>query len=198
MAVERASTNPAKEDAIALLALYNDDGDDMLTEEEAAKPAEAEEEEEKQEAQDEAPHSKEKDESPQEHLRASTSTDYLGTGIVDPLADLLLPPPPKKCPASLQKKTSKHLNFNHELRKSKGYRNPSFMERVIEYMEIDEIGSYFDKSIFDPHGYHPEDFYDALGLEFTHQQVKRQRVDSVASVNTILSRQPTRKQRLIL
>ena len=54
-------------------------------------------------------------------------------------------------------------SFNEELRKSKGYRNPDFLQRAVKYQEIDQIGSCFKKEIFDPHGYDPSDFYDALG-----------------------------------
>ena len=79
-----------------------------------------------------------------------------------------------------QQKFAKYLvlknagrSFNEELRKSKGYRNPDFLQRAVKYKEIDQIGSCFKKEIFDPHGYDPSDFYDALGqspyLKLFHQ-----------------------------
>lgn len=111
----------------------------------------------------------------------------------DPLADFLPPPPTDKCSQELQNKFAKFLayknagrSFNEELRKSKGYRNPDFLQRAVKHQEIDQIGSCFRKEIFDPHGYDPSDFYDALALEFKREQERKeqakkqsQRVDFV-------------------
>lgn len=111
----------------------------------------------------------------------------------DPLADFLPPQPTTKCSDDLQRKFSKYIafknagrSFNEDLRKSKGYRNPDFLQRAVKHQEIDQIGSCFRKEIFDPHGYDPSDFYDALALELRREmdrkeQAKKQsqRVDFV-------------------
>lgn len=100
---------------------------------------------------------------------------------IDTLADFLPPPPTSKCSQDLQNKFSKYLalknagrSFNEELRKSKGYRNPDFLQRAVKHQEIDQIGSCFRKDIFDPHGYDPSDFYDALALEFRREQERKE------------------------
>eukprot|EP00250_Pteridium_aquilinum_P019158 c24322_g1_i1 orf=383-1747(-) len=100
---------------------------------------------------------------------------------LDTLADFLPPPPAVKCSEELQKKFSKFLalknagrSFNEELRKSKGYRNPDFLQRAVKHQEIDQIGSCFSKEIFDPHGYDPSDFYDSLALEFRREQERKE------------------------
>lgn len=54
-------------------------------------------------------------------------------------------------------------SFNEDLRNSKGYRNPDFLQLAVVHQKIDEIGSCFDPKIFDPHGYDKSDFADALG-----------------------------------
>lgn len=111
----------------------------------------------------------------------------------DPLADFLPPPPTTKCSEELQNKITKYIalksagrSFNKELRNSKGYRNPDFLQRAVKYQGIDQIGSCFKKEIFDPHGYDPSDYYDALALELKHELERReqekkksQRVDFV-------------------
>jgi len=111
----------------------------------------------------------------------------------DPLADFLPPPPTTKCSEELQNKITKYValksagrSFNKELRNSKGYRNPDFLQRAVKYQGIDQIGSCFRKEIFDPHGYDPSDYYDALALELKQEferreqeKKKSQRVDFV-------------------
>ncbi|KAI5071382.1 hypothetical protein GOP47_0013633 [Adiantum capillus-veneris] len=100
---------------------------------------------------------------------------------LDALADFLPPPPTEKCSLDLQKKFARFLayknagrSFNEELRKSKGYRNPDFLQRAVKHQEIDQIGSRFSKEIFDPHGYDSSDFYDALALELKREQERKE------------------------
>eukprot|EP00271_Cylindrocystis_brebissonii_P022011 TRINITY_DN8222_c0_g1_i2.p1 TRINITY_DN8222_c0_g1~~TRINITY_DN8222_c0_g1_i2.p1 ORF type:complete len:524 (-),score=147.26 TRINITY_DN8222_c0_g1_i2:112-1683(-) len=84
-----------------------------------------------------------------------------------------LPPrPPGSCSIELQAKFTKFLElkrqgqkFNDALRMSKGYRNPDLMQQLVEKMGIDEIGSCFPKSIFDPHGLNKNDYFDKLVLQ---------------------------------
>ncbi|KAH9321128.1 hypothetical protein KI387_015767 [Taxus chinensis] len=99
----------------------------------------------------------------------------------DPLADFLPPPSTTKCSEELQNKINRYLtlknagrSFNEELRNSKGYRNPDFLQRAVKYQEIDQIGSCFRKDIFDPHGYDPSDYYDALALELKREFERRE------------------------
>ncbi len=56
-------------------------------------------------------------------------------------------------------------SFNEELRNSKGYRNPDFLQHAVTHENIDQIGSCFKPDIFNPHGYDRSDFFDALGTE---------------------------------
>lgn len=58
-------------------------------------------------------------------------------------------------------------NFNETLRKSKGYRNPDFLQHAVSYQEIDQLGTCFSKDVFDPYGYDKSDYYDEIGhLQF--------------------------------
>lgn len=52
---------------------------------------------------------------------------------------------------------------NFEIQKHKQFRNPSIYEKLIEMLGIDQIGSNFSRSVFDPHGFKSGDYYDKLG-----------------------------------
>ncbi|BBN04494.1 SAP30-binding protein [Marchantia polymorpha subsp. ruderalis] len=91
---------------------------------------------------------------------------------LDVLHDFLPPAPTATYSEELQTKFSKYLalkktgrSLNEQLRNTKGYRNPDFLQRAVKYHEIDQIGSCFKKEVFDPHGYDQADYYDALALE---------------------------------
>lgn len=50
----------------------------------------------------------------------------------------------------IAKQKRHNLDVNYEIQKSKAFRNPSIYQKLIEYCEIDEFGSNFDTSDFDP------------------------------------------------
>jgi hypothetical protein len=56
-------------------------------------------------------------------------------------------------------------SVNEDLRNSKGYRNPDFLQHAVTHENIDQIGSCFRLDIFNPHGYEKIDFFDALGTD---------------------------------
>ena len=53
-------------------------------------------------------------------------------------------------------------SINAELRKSKGYRNPDFLQKIVEFFGIREHGSCYPRELFDPDALLAEDYYDAL------------------------------------
>ncbi|KAL4193381.1 hypothetical protein AMTRI_Chr06g176600 [Amborella trichopoda] len=122
-----------------------------------------------------------------EHKTAQANDAVAGTEIEvnkendDPLAMFLPPPPTNKCSEKLQDKINNFLrlksggrSFNEELRKSKGYRNPDFLQHAVKYEEIDQIGSCFSKDVFDPHGYDNSDFYDAIEADMKREMEKKE------------------------
>jgi hypothetical protein len=87
------------------------------------------------------------------------------------LRDFWPSPPSTPCPEALQAKFAKFLklkehgrNFNDDLRHSKGYRNPDFLQLAVMHQNIDEIGTCFDADVFNPKGYDKSDYADALGI----------------------------------
>jgi hypothetical protein len=63
-------------------------------------------------------------------------------------------------------------SINAELRKSKGYRNPDFLQKIVEHFGIVEHGSGYPAAVFDPAGLNAEDFYDALGEPAVRQRAR--------------------------
>ncbi|CAM6102246.1 unnamed protein product [Calypogeia fissa] len=112
---------------------------------------------------------------------------------VDILSDFLPPVPAEKYTGELQTKFSKYLalkktgkSLNEQLRNTKGYRNPDFLQSAVRHYDIDHIGSCFKKEIFDPHGFDESDYYDAIALEIRREAERKelerrqtQRVDFV-------------------
>ncbi|KAL1212826.1 hypothetical protein V5N11_019275 [Cardamine amara subsp. amara] len=100
----------------------------------------------------------------------------------DTLLDQFLPRPPKeKCSEELQRKIDKFLSlkkmgksFNAEVRNRKEYRNPDFLLHAVSYQDIDQIGSCFSKDVFDPYGYDPSDFCDALEVDMKHERERKE------------------------
>ncbi|KAF8051929.1 hypothetical protein N665_1642s0004 [Sinapis alba] len=100
----------------------------------------------------------------------------------DTLLDQFLPRPPKeKCSEELQRKIDKFLSlkkmgksFNNEVRNRKEYRNPDFLLHAVSYQDIDQTGSCFSKDVFDPNGYDPSDFCDAIELDMKNERERKE------------------------
>ncbi|XP_073312309.1 uncharacterized protein [Primulina huaijiensis] len=101
---------------------------------------------------------------------------------MDPLDKFLPPPPKEKCSEELQEKIIKFLalkkttgrSFNAEVRNKKEYRNPDFLLHAVTYQNIDQIGSCFNKDVFDPHGYDKSDFYDEIEADIRREVERRE------------------------
>jgi len=53
-------------------------------------------------------------------------------------------------------------SLNNQLKAERGYRNPSFLQKMVDHHEIDQYGSGFPQEIFDPNGLHQEVSINAL------------------------------------
>ena len=49
------------------------------------------------------------------------------------------------------------------MRFDRRYRNPNFLQKIVEHFKIEEYGTKFPADVFDPNALHAEDYYDALG-----------------------------------
>ncbi|OAC99695.1 hypothetical protein MUCCIDRAFT_113129 [Mucor lusitanicus CBS 277.49] len=73
--------------------------------------------------------------------------------------------PDTACDAERQERISHFLSLrasghrlNDHLQHNKAFRNPRIYTKLVEFTEVDEIGSNFDQQEFDPHGF-PADMY---------------------------------------
>ncbi len=85
--------------------------------------------------------------------------------------DVKLPPEPEgRCSRSLQQKIARmlerkhigNLSLNEHVQKKKDFRNPSIYEKLVGYCSIDEYGTNYPRSLFNPTSWGPESYYDAL------------------------------------
>ncbi|RIA80607.1 HCNGP-like protein [Glomus cerebriforme] len=77
------------------------------------------------------------------------------------------PEPEEECDQSLQivhfhLLKERGVHFNKNLLKNKAFRNPHIYNKLVEFVELDEIGSNFDREVYDPYGFPPEAFADQL------------------------------------
>ncbi|VDM93153.1 unnamed protein product [Onchocerca ochengi] len=90
--------------------------------------------------------------------------------IPDEPVEIRLPPsPPTKCSPELEarfrgffEKKAQGADLNALIQKRRDFKNPSMYEKLIEKFEVDELGSNFAPSVFDPHGFTKDCFYDQI------------------------------------
>ncbi|EME28133.1 SAP30-binding protein, putative [Galdieria sulphuraria] len=59
-------------------------------------------------------------------------------------------------------KLQQGVDFNERMRTNKEFRNPGILEKMVAYCELDELGTNFDRTVFDPKSYDPSEYYDVL------------------------------------
>ena len=91
----------------------------------------------------------------------------------------MLPPAQRGCPKALRRKIDKYLtqrgqrqSVNGKLSTMKGLRNPYILEHLIVHHDLDELGSNFPKSTFDPHGFDESEYFDNLQKKWSEQGSK--------------------------
>ena len=83
---------------------------------------------------------------------------------------------------SLQSKTREWLelkrrgiSINDRIRDAKGFRNPDFLQSVVDHFKVDDRGTMFAPEIFDPSVYPPEDYYDELASAQRRENERREK-----------------------
>ncbi|GJQ15995.1 hypothetical protein GpartN1_g7814.t1 [Galdieria partita] len=59
-------------------------------------------------------------------------------------------------------KLQQGVDFNERMRTNKEFRNPGILEKMVAYCELDELGTNFDRTVFDPTSYDASEYYDVL------------------------------------
>ena len=60
----------------------------------------------------------------------------------------------------LASKRDRGVTLAGALAKHRGYRNPDFLQKMVEHFGIKECGTCFAKELFDPDALPKEDYYD--------------------------------------
>lgn len=92
-----------------------------------------------------------------------------------------IPPEPETpCDPEREAKVAHFLSLresghklNEHLQRNKAFRNPRIYAKLVEFIELDEVGSNFPKEEFDPHGFPHEAYID--GLMEAQQRVMEER-----------------------
>ncbi|CAH1954723.1 unnamed protein product [Acanthoscelides obtectus] len=95
----------------------------------------------------------------------------------------LPPEPPGHCSAELQDKITKlyekmqtqNLDMNLLIQKRKDFRNPSIYEKLIQFCDLNELGTNYPPSIYDPLKWDKESFYEELAKVQKHEMDRREK-----------------------
>ncbi|KAI8064337.1 HCNGP-like protein-domain-containing protein [Gilbertella persicaria] len=85
--------------------------------------------------------------------------------------------------------------LNDHLQHNKAFRNPRIYAKLVEFTEVDEFGSNFDKQEFDPYGFPKEMYID--GILETQKKIAEEKAaqqQNRTSVNFVSSQQPALTQ----
>ncbi|XP_046456925.1 SAP30-binding protein-like [Daphnia pulex] len=101
-----------------------------------------------------------------------------------PGEELLPPEPTGKCPADLQEKITRQYesmlqrnisSLNFQIQQRKQFRNPSIYEKLIDHLDIEEIGTNYPPSIYDPYQWGEESYYENLSKVQREEMEKREK-----------------------
>nr|CAI5857171.1 unnamed protein product [Callosobruchus analis] len=95
----------------------------------------------------------------------------------------LPPEPPGHCSAELQDKITKlyekmqtqQLDMNALIQKRKDFRNPSIYEKLIQFCDLNELGTNYPPSIYDPLKWDKESYYEELAKIQKQEMDKREK-----------------------
>lgn len=115
----------------------------------------------------------------------SSSSDANGTGQRDRAAEygFSLPAEPRgRCPAELQDKIANMhakmragMDMNRLIQDRKEFRNPSIYEKLIQFCDINELGTNYPPEIYDPLQWGRESFYEELAGAQKVEMERRER-----------------------
>ncbi|CAH0773742.1 unnamed protein product [Bemisia tabaci] len=113
--------------------------------------------------------------------------------------DVQLPPePPGRCSKELQDKINKYLDLmktkridtNKMIQSRKDFRNPSIYEKLIQFCGINELGTNYPPSLYDPGKWGKESYYDELLKAQTAEIEKRAKKKAKVEIFTGTAKRP--------
>lgn len=173
---DSASASAAAAAKLGLSAyLSDDDDDDDEAKEEKNKRTRNDEDDEDKEGE---PEQQEKEEVRQEMKLDSDDSqppvDY----------SAYLPPlPTTPCNPDIQERVRRFLaiqsergvSVNEQIQGNSGFRNPAFLEKMVEHFALDSFGTLLPAHVWDPHNLPREDFVDAIEQALAERRERRER-----------------------
>ncbi|KAI9306941.1 HCNGP-like protein-domain-containing protein [Cunninghamella echinulata] len=108
----------------------------------------------------------------------------------------ILPEPNTACDSERQEKIEHFLSLrksghclNEHLQRNKSFRNPRIYAKLVEFVDIDEIGSNFPKDQFDPKGFPESSYMD--GILETQRQIAEEKAQRAAQGRSQLAFVPS-------
>lgn len=117
-----------------------------------------------------------------------------------------LPPEPKTKPdqklqetiSSIHQKMINNPNFNlnNYIQDEKKFRNPSIYDKLIQYLEINELGTNFPPEIYDVSIYGPESFYEELAKaqKLEMDKLEKQKKDNNVKTEVIIKESAAKRK----
>lgn len=101
---------------------------------------------------------------------------------VEEADDDLPPEPAGKCSPEMEEKMKNFFSkieagqdLNYKLQNNKAFRNPSIYEKLIEFCNVNELGTNYPPHIYDPFRWGKESFYDELAKVQKAEMDKREK-----------------------
>lgn len=74
-----------------------------------------------------------------------------------------------------RRKTEDGYDYNRIIQNKKQFRNPSIYEKLIQFCDIDELGTNFPPELYDGHLFGKESYYEELGKVQKVEMDKREK-----------------------
>ncbi|XP_019873763.1 SAP30-binding protein [Aethina tumida] len=126
-------------------------------------------------AEDEVPH--------EVILLADTDDNIQDVEMNEEDGELIPPEPPGHCSIELQEKISKlydkmqtqNLDMNAIIQKRKDFRNPSIYEKLIQFCQLNELGTNYPPAMYDPLKWSKESYFEELAKVQKIEMDKREK-----------------------
>lgn len=120
--------------------------------------------------------------------------DFMSDGEADSYGVVIPPAPAGSCPIELQEKIARlhrkmeshQLDMNHLIQQRKDFRNPSIYEKLIQFCNINELGTNYQPERFDPFKWSKDSYYEELAKvqKVEMEKLEKQRSDKTKKEKT--------------
>ncbi|CAG9864087.1 unnamed protein product [Phyllotreta striolata] len=107
---------------------------------------------------------------PHEVIMLGENDAPIEQAVTDDVDNMIPPEPPGHCSTELQDKIAKlhekmltqQMDMNAVIQKRKDFRNPSIYEKLIQFCDLNELGTNYPPAMYDPLKWSKESYYEEL------------------------------------